>query len=89
MRAAHLRRIAASTLFALLLPGCAQKITLEKYNQLKIGQSYDEVKQIVGEPASCDELLGMRSCVWGNEQSGIHVGFMGGTVVLLSAQNLK
>lgn len=69
--------------------GCAQNISLENYNRLRVGQSYDEVKQIIGEPARCDEMLGVRTCAWGTEQRGITIGFLGGKALLLSAQNLQ
>ena len=54
-----------------------------------MGQKYEEVTAIIGEPSHCDETLGVRSCAWGSEQQGITVNFFGGQVVLLSARNLK
>ena len=72
-----------------LLSACGNSLSLEKYNKLKVGQSYDEVKQIIGDPARCDEMLGVRTCVWGDEQRGINVNFVGGQVMLLSARSLK
>jgi len=72
-----------------LLHGCSPQVSLEQFNRLRIGQSYEEVRQIAGDPASCDEMLGLRNCVWGNPERGIRVGFLGGKVVLLSAHNLQ
>jgi hypothetical protein len=72
-----------------LLSACGNSLSLEKYNKLKVGQSYDEVKQIIGDPARCDEMLGVRTCVWGDEQRGININFVGGQVMLLSARSLK
>ncbi|EXI87404.1 MAG: hypothetical protein AW11_02532 [Candidatus Accumulibacter regalis] len=74
---------------AVLLLGCTDKLSLDNYNQLKVGQSDDEVKLILGDPARCDEMIGVRSCVWGGDERGIKVAFMGGQVALLSAHNLK
>lgn len=74
---------------ALLLTACGSKISLDTYNQLKVGQSFDEVKQLAGEPAKCDETLGVRSCSWGTAEHGFDVNFVAGKVVLLSARNLK
>lgn len=74
---------------ALLLSACGDKITLANYNQLKAGQSFDEVKQLVGDPAKCDETLGVRSCTWGTAERGFDVNFVAGKAVLLSARNLK
>ncbi|WP_416243200.1 hypothetical protein ACLSSQ_15730 [Azospira sp. APE16] len=72
----------------LALAACS-KVTLENYGKLKMGQKYEEVTAIIGEPSHCDETLGVRSCAWGSEQQGITVNFFGGQVVLLSARNLK
>jgi hypothetical protein len=72
-----------------LLSACGSQLSLDNYNKLKVGQSYDEVKQVVGDPTRCDEMLGVRTCVWGDEQRGISVNFVAGKVLLLSARNLK
>lgn len=82
-------RIATLALFSLVLGACGSQLSLENYNKLKVGQSYEEVKQVIGEPARCDELLGVRTCVWGDEQRGVSVNFVAGQVLLLSARNLK
>jgi len=74
---------------ALWLAACGSPLSMENYNKIKVGQSFDEVKQVIGEPARCDETLGVRSCQWGDEQRGISVNFVGGQVLLLSAKNLK
>ena len=74
---------------ALVLSACGDRLCLDNYNKLKVGQTYDEVKQIVGEPARCDEALGIRTCVWGDEKRGIDVKFVSNKVLLLSARNLK
>ena len=82
-------RGAIFVLAGLVLAACGSKISLENYGKLRTGQSYDEVKQILGDPARCDEALGIRTCVWGDEQRGIIVNFVAGQVMLLSAKNLK
>lgn len=84
-----LRRLAVFFLSSLLLAACGNQLSLENYNKLKVGQSYDEVKKIIGDPARCDEMIGIRSCVWGDEQRGVKIGFVAGQVMLLSATNLK
>ena len=89
MKAGYLRWTLGPLVAAALLLGCSPKISLEHYNQLKVGQSYDEVKLILGDPARCDEVLGVRNCTWGDDQHGIKVSFLGGQVLLLSAENLK
>lgn len=72
-----------------LLSACGRQLSLENYNKLAVGQSYDEVKKVIGDPARCDEMLGVRTCVWGDEQRGISVNFVAGKVLLLSARSLK
>ena len=84
-----MHRSAGMALIALVLIACGSKISLDNYNKLKAGQTYEEVKQILGEPARCDEVIGIRTCQWGEEQRGISVNFVAGQVILLSARNLK
>jgi hypothetical protein len=82
------RHLTVAALTVLLL-ACSRKVSLDQFNRLRTGQSFEEVRQIVGDPASCDEILGLRHCVWGNPEHGIRVGFLGGKVVLLAAHNLQ
>lgn len=82
-------RMAWLALSGLLLSACGNPLRIENYNRLKVGQSYDEVKQVIGEPTRCDETLAVRSCVWGDDQRGISVSFVADKVLLLSARNLK
>ncbi len=82
-------RIAGCLSFALLLSACGSQLSLENYNKLKVGQSFDEVKKVIGDPARCDELLGVRTCVWGDDKHGVNIGFVADKVMLLSATNLK
>lgn len=82
-------RLSGILAVALLAAACGSKISLENYNKIHMGQTFDEVKQILGEPARCDEALGVRTCTWGDEQRGINVNFLAGQVVLHSARNLK
>ncbi len=72
----------------LALTACS-KLTLENYGKLKMGQKYEEVTALLGEPARCDETLGMRSCTWGDEQKNVRVNFVAGQVVLFSAHQLN
>jgi hypothetical protein len=82
-------RRAGMLLACVMLAACGSQLSLDNYNKLKSGQTYDEVKKIIGEPARCDEMLGIRSCVWGDEQRGISINFVAGQAVLLAAKNLK
>lgn len=86
------RKLLRSAVFALsasLLAACGSQLSMDNYNKLKVGQSYEDVKKIIGEPTRCDETIGVRTCVWGDEQKGISIGFAVGQVMLLSAKNLK
>lgn len=82
------RTLTALLLTTLLLAACS-KVNMENYNRLKTGQSYDEVVAILGQPARCDEIIGVRQCVWGDEQRGIKVGFVGSAALSMSANNLQ
>lgn len=84
-----LRRIAGLFLASLLLAACGSQLSMENYNKLQVGQTYEEVRKIIGEPARCDEMLVIRTCVWGEETKGITINFVAGQVMLLSATNLK
>lgn len=82
-------RFSGWLLIGAALTACGSQLTLEKYNQLKVGQTYENVQKILGDPARCDEVLGVRACTWGDEQKGISINFVGGQVLLFSATNLK
>lgn len=84
-----LRRISSLFLASLMLAACSSQLSMENYNKLKVGQSYEDVRKIIGEPARCDEMLGIRTCIWGEEKQGITINFVAGQVMLLSATNLK
>lgn len=74
---------------AILLAGCGNRVDLAHYGRLKVGQSYAEVTGIVGDPARCDEALGVRTCVWGDADRGFKVNFVADKVLLLSAHQLN
>jgi outer membrane protein assembly factor BamE (lipoprotein component of BamABCDE complex) len=73
---------------AILLTGCS-KLTPENYAKLKPGLTYAEVKSILGEPARCDDLVGFKSCRWGDDSRNITVRFAGDQIVLYSAENVR
>ena len=51
--------------------------------------SYKEVSGVLGNPTSCDDALGFKSCTWGDSKSHITVRFAGDAVILHSAENLR
>jgi len=83
-----MRRFVPAVLLAVALVACG-KVSMENYQRLKVGQSYDEIVAVVGQPARCDELLGVRQCQWGDDDRYIRVGFVAGAALTLSAHNLK
>lgn len=85
----RLMTTAALGLFAVLtLTGC-NKLTMDNYQRLKAGQTFDEVVAIIGQPTKCDETLGIRQCQWGNDNSGINGNFVADKAVIFSARNIK
>lgn len=72
----------------LAMLGCS-KLTLENYNKITTGMTYDEVTALIGSPEQCDDVLGVRNCTWGDEKRSVSVSFVGGKVVLFTSSNLK
>jgi hypothetical protein len=72
----------------LLLAGCS-KLSMENYNQLKVGMSYQEVTAIIGDAKSCEEVIGTRSCVWGDDNKGIKAGFVADKAIAFSHKGLN
>lgn len=81
-------RTAVMTGLLLLLAGCG-KLTLENYNRITVGMPYDEVTGLIGAPASCDDLMGVRSCRWGDDKRSVAVNFVAGKVLLFASSNLE
>lgn len=82
------RRTVCAMVVALALLGCS-KLTLENYNRIEPGMAYEEVTALLGKPAQCDDVMGVRNCRWGDETRAVNVSFVGGKVLLFSATNLK
>lgn len=78
--------VAMGLLLAML--GCS-KLTLENYDKITTGMTYEEVTQLIGTPEQCDDVLGVRNCTWGDEKRSVSVSFVGGKVLLFSSSNLK
>jgi hypothetical protein len=78
--------LALGLLLAML--GCS-RLTLENYSKINVGMGYDEVVQLLGSPDRCDDVMGVRNCLWGDEQRAINVNFVAGKVLLFSSSNLQ
>lgn len=74
---------------ALAFVAACSKLTIENYDRIKAGMTFAEVKQIVGDPAKCDELVGVRHCIWGDDARNVKVSFAADRVVLFSATGLR
>ena len=72
----------------LTLLGCS-KLTLENYNKIESGMSFEEVTQLIGQPEQCDDVMGLRACKWGDEKRSVSVTFAAGKVLLFASTNLK
>ena len=73
---------------AILLAACG-KLSVENYDKLKIGMPYNEVKQILGPPAQCSDVLGVKSCTWGDDKRYINVNFLSDQVIIFNAENIR
>lgn len=77
-----------AVLMLIALAGCS-KLSMDNYQLLKTGMSYDEVTAIIGKPDSCEEALGTRSCIWGDEKKQIKAAFLAEKAMLFSHQGLQ
>ncbi|HIJ78282.1 MAG: DUF3862 domain-containing protein [Desulfobulbaceae bacterium] len=78
--------LVAATL--LLLIGCS-KVNQENYHKLKVGMKYAEVVALLGKADNCNEALGSKSCIWGDENKNITVNFIGDTCIIFSNTGLQ
>jgi len=81
-------KIVVSFCLLLALAGCS-KLTLENYNKIEVGMHYDDVTRLIGSPDACNDVMGLRSCTWGDEQRSATVTFAGDKVLVYSSRNLK
>jgi len=73
---------------ALMLAACS-RVTADNYAKIKLGMSFDEVKAVLGGPDRCSDVLGAKSCIWGDDTRYIRVNFIGEKVVIFTAENLR
>jgi hypothetical protein len=81
-------RLPAIVIAAFVTAGCS-KLTPENYAKLKPGLSYEEVRTFLGDPTRCDDLMGFKSCRWGDDRRNVTVRFAGDQVLLYSAENVR
>lgn len=75
-------------LAVLALSACS-KLSEANYARLKSGMTYEEVTQLIGKADHCDETLGIKQCVWGNDESNIGAKFIADKAVLFSSKNIR
>ena len=73
---------------ALCLSACS-KLTADNYTKIKTGMSSQEVQTLIGRPDRCDDLVGLKTCVWGDDKRNISINFVADRVVLSSAHNIR
>jgi len=75
-------------LSALALVACS-KLTVANYDKLSMGMNYQQVTDIIGKPVSCDEVIGTRTCQWGDETANIHATFVTDKAIAFTHKGLK
>ena len=75
-------------LVGLLLAAC-NSLTVDNYDRLKVGMTYEQVSDIIGKTKSCEEQLGTRTCVWGDDARQIKVVFIANRATLFSHKGLN
>ncbi|HJV27160.1 MAG TPA: hypothetical protein VJ673_15850 [Aromatoleum sp.] len=78
----------ALTAAAALAAGC-NRLTVENYDKIRVGMRYEEVKQVLGAPDKCSDVLAVKTCKWGNDERHIQVNFVADQVVLFTSENLR
>ena len=80
----------AAILVAICLVAACSKLTADNYAKVKTGMTYQKVVGILGSPTSCDDVMGFKSCKWGDGKSTkVTIQFAGDKVVLHSGRNLR
>lgn len=81
--------VAAVIVFVVIIGAGCSRLTMDNYNKIQAGMAYNEVVNILGPPDKCSDVIGMRSCEWGDEKKSITVALVGDKVILFSANNIR
>ncbi len=49
---------------------------------------YDEVVSLLGKADKCDGAIGLKNCMWGDDEKHITVSFAGDKVIVFSGHGL-
>ena len=72
----------------LSIVGC-NKVSIENYDKIKIGMSYEEVVGVLGKPDTCeDPVLKTKSCMWGSSDKQIKIKFVADIVAWRSSEGI-
>jgi hypothetical protein len=82
-----IKSLLAVMAMSLTLLGCS-KVNKENYENITVGMEYGEVTEVVGDPDNCKEMLGAKSCTWGDNSKNIEVRFVADKVILPSSNGL-
>jgi hypothetical protein len=74
---------------ALLVVACSP-LTIENYQQLKMGMAQTEVEGVIGTADKCDKSLGTLNCIWGQENGRhIKINFVAGKAIMFAHEGLQ
>lgn len=71
-----------------VLAGCS-RVDQEHYQQLEIGQTFDEVTGILGSTDQCTDMLGGKKCQWGDDKRFIKATFAADSLLFFTAKGLE
>lgn len=82
------RNILLTLIFCMTLIACS-KLNNENYSKIKIGMPFNEVTALLGSPTHCDDVMGVKSCRWGDDKRNVTINFVGDQVILHAAENIR
>lgn len=81
-------RLHPTVIMMLGLAACS-KLSVENYEKLQEGMTYDQIAAVIGKPSECTEAMMVRHCVWRDGERRISVSFLVGKATLFSAEKIN
>lgn len=81
-------KLSIPVVMMLALSACS-RLTVENYDKLKEGMTYEEVTNLIGKPTECTEALMIRHCEWRDGERTVSVSFLGGKATLFAAEKIN
>ena len=75
-------------LVTLAASGCS-RLTEANYAKLKVGMGYADVAQVLGKADQCSETVGLKHCIWGNDERNIAADFVADKALVFSSKNIR